>query len=502
MAQIRLLLGQTFWYGLSSLVARFLNYLLTPYLTGVLLQADYGEMSIVYATIPFFTVVFMQGLETAYFRFSTNNTSEQKVYSTASIWLIFSTVLLFLVLVFFRNGIASLVNISEHPEYITMSACIIALDTLSSLAFARLRFHAKSKKFAFVRIAGVIVNIALVIFFQSVCPWLKQNHPDSFLLQVYNENIGLGYIFIANILQSAFCLLLLSKEFSSFKFEFDVALWKKIMLYSLPLVIIGVCNAINETADRIMLGWWWQGGSMQTIKEEVGTYSACSKLSALITIAIYAFRLGAEPFFFKAAAHEKGLSVYGRVMKYFVIAVCLMFLLVSLNLELWKHFIQNPKMWSGLKAVPVMLFGNIFLGINYNLSIWFKLANKTMAGAIINIAGALLTIVVNYLFIPYYGYMACAWASVVCYSSMVLISYLWGQSVYPIQYPLKTIGGYIALAAGCFIIHLGIRAINPSLILSFTAGAALFCFFCAIVYRAEKSDLKKLPFLNRLTGKT
>ncbi|MFT3679131.1 MAG: oligosaccharide flippase family protein [Ferruginibacter sp.] len=498
MSEIRLLLGQTFWYGLSSLFARFLNYLLTPYLTSVLLQADYGEMSIVYAAIPFFMVVFMQGLETAYFRFSRSKTDEERVYNTTSIWLIISTLLLFLVLIGFKNGIASLMKIKEHPEYVTMSACIIVLDTLCSLSFTRLRFHSRPRKFAFIKITSILVNIVLVIFFISVCPWLKKNHPGNFLLLFYDEKIGLGYIFIANIFQSAFCLLLLWKEFFSFKLQFDVELWKKIMLYSLPLIVIGICNAINETADRIMLGWWSQSANIDSVKEEVATYSACSKLSALIAITIYAFRLGAEPFFFKAANNSGSRDVYGRVMNFFVIALCAMFLAVSFNLDIFKHFIQNPNMWPGLKAVPVMLMANIFLGINYNLSIWFKLKNRTSAGALINIAGACITIAVNYFFIPAYGYMACAWASVCCYGSMVIISYLWGQVEYPIKYPVLKVSFYISLSIILYFIYNILNKIYLNSVFSFIVSAALFILFCLIVYKIENKEFKKIAFFRKI----
>ncbi|HMO61629.1 MAG TPA: oligosaccharide flippase family protein [Ferruginibacter sp.] len=483
--------GQTVWYGLSSLLSRFLNYLLTPYLTAVLLQADYGEMSTVYAAIPFVSVVFMFGLETAYFRFATHNGAEEKVYSTASIFLIALTGILFLMLLLFKQPLARLINVQEHPEYIVMSACIVALDALSSLAFARLRFHSKPKKFAFVRITSILLNIFFTIFFLSICPWLAQHKPDSFLLFFYHSDIGIGYIFIANILQSAVCLLLLRREFLGFTWAFDKKLWKKIAWYCMPLVIVGICNAVNETADRLMLGWW-QSGNAIAIKEDVGAYSACSKLASLVTVAIFAFRLGAEPFFFRESEKVNHQLIYARVMNFFIIAVCGMFLLVSLHLVVLKYFIQNPAMWAALKVVPVLLFANIFLGIHYNLSIWYKLKNKTIAGAVISIAGSIITIGLNYAFIPVYGYMACAWASLACYAGMVAISYAWGRAAYPVPYNLVKIAGYLLLTLLLYGIHWSAGRLFSSDSAVLIAGIVLFLIFWLIVYRVERHEFIKI----------
>ena len=494
---IRNLAGQTFWYGISTVFARFLNYLLTPYLTKVLLQSEYGEMSLVYAAIAFISVIFMHGLETAYFRFSTSKAEEQKVFNTASTSLLFSTALLFSLLLIFRQEIATLVSIKEHPEYITWSAYIIALDALTSLAFAKLRFQERPIKYAFVRMVSIIINILAVFFFLSLCPRLQLKYPHSILLFVYNNKIGFGYVIIANIIQSAICLVLLYKEFFSFQIKFDTGLWKKIILYSMPLIIVGLCNVINENADRIMLGWWGTGTDLLSIKAGVGTYSACSKLAGLITIAIQAFRLGAEPFFFKVAAGENPQKLYSKVMNVFVIAMCAMFLIVSLNLDIWKLFIQNPLMWAGLKVVPILLFANIFLGIYYNLSIWFNLKNRTIVGAVITFTGALITVGINYLFIPRYGYIACAWATFFCYGSMVLLTYFWGQKVYPISYPIKKIIGYMALSILLYFVYWLFRHLDIGMLVTAIFSFLLFCIFCFIVIKSEKEELGKIPFFNK-----
>lgn len=495
MAQIRKLAGQTFWYGVSSIVARFLNYLLTPYLTKVLLGQEYGEMSLVYAAIPFMNVIFAYGLETAYFRYSQTKEQEQKVYSTATISLIISTILLFSTLLFFRHSVAEIISLKEHPEYITWSALIIAMDAITSLAFAKLRFQGRPRKFAFVRVMSIVVNIIVVFFYLSLCPRLMQKHPDNILLKLYDPSIsGVGYVIIANVVQSAMCFLLLWKEFFSFKPEFDYELWKKIMRYSLPLVIVGLGGVINETADRIMLGWW---STAPDVKFEVGAYSACYKLSILITLSVQAFRMAAEPFFFKVAGGENPQRVYARVMNFFVIAVSTMYLLVTLYLDIWKYFIQNKNMWVALKVVPILLLANMFLGIYYNLSIWFKLKNKTIAGAIITMIGAGITILINYLFIPDYGFMACAWATFACYGSMMLLSYFWGQIEYPIPYAVKKIVFFIALALAVYFLHHFFAELQIGLLITAVVGTILLAGYLAVIVWIEKEEFSKIPFLQK-----
>ncbi len=377
------------WYGASSIAARFLNYLLTPYLTSILLTSAYGEMSLVYSLIPFLNIIFTYGLETAYFRYIQRSEQNADVYNTITVSLILSTISFTLLMLLFRRDIAAIISLKDHPEYITWSAWIIGLDALTTLSFAKLRQEGRPVKYASIRIAGILINIAVIIFFLSVCPRIAAKDPDSILLTFYDKKIGVGYVFIANLVQSAVTFLLLWKEFFSFKWKFNGPLWKEIMLYSMPLIIAGFGGMINETFDRIMLGWW---STAKDTKVEVGIYAGCYKLSILITLFIQAFRLGAEPFFFKQAQGENPQRIYARVMKFFVITICVMFLFVALYMDIWKHFIQDPKIWTGLRVVPILLLANMFLGIYYNLSVWYKLTNKTMAGAWITIIGAALTL--------------------------------------------------------------------------------------------------------------
>jgi O-antigen/teichoic acid export membrane protein len=265
----------------------------------------------------------------------------------------------------------------------------------------------------------------------------------------------------------------------------------------MPLIIAGFGGMINETFDRIMLGWWSSAPTLNAVKLQVGTYGACYKLSILITLFIQAFRMGAEPFFFKQAQDENPQKVYARVMKFFVITICVMFLVVALFLDIWKHFIQNPAMWAGLKVVPVLLLANMFLGIYYNLSIWYKLSNRTMAGAWITIAGAAITIVINYAFIPAFGYMACAWATFFCYGSMMVISFVWGQKEYAVPYAWKKLTAYIIIVVLLYFTHLFFLKMGFAPWTNRGFSLLLTLLFIIFVLNVERKEFQRLPIIGK-----
>ncbi|MGI8636620.1 MAG: lipopolysaccharide biosynthesis protein, partial [Segetibacter sp.] len=421
MSGIKKLAGQTMWYGVSSIAARFISYLLTPYLTrtSVLQVSDYGKMSLVYAAIPLLNVLFTYGFETAYFRFSQRKEYQSSIYSTASISLFISTVILSSVFWLFRDYLASFAGIPEEPQLIKLSIAIIALDTLTAIPFAKLRYDGRPVMYAFIRICSILLNIITTVFFLSYCPKILAHNPSSWIGLFYRTDINpVTYVIVANLLSSGLAFLLLIGQIGSIKLHFNIKLWKEMMIYSLPLIIVGLGGMINETFDRLMLNWWVPG-SVTFKEEQVGIYSACYKLSLLISLFIQAFRMGAEPFFFKQAEGLNPQRTYARVMKFFVITVTLMFLVVSLYLPVIKYFVGKTY-WAGLGVVPILLLANIFLGIYYNLSIWYKLGNKTMAGAYITLIGALITLVINFIFIRWYSFMACAWATFFCYGSMMV----------------------------------------------------------------------------------
>ncbi len=491
MSSIKKLAGQTMWYGLSSIAARFISYLLTPYLTLKLTEAAYGEQAIVYSFIPFLNVIVTHGMETAYFRFGSKE-NEEKIYHTSSFSMIVVTALVIAGLLIWGAPISNLLQINLHPEYIKLVAWVVALDALTTIPFSRLRMEGRPQKYAFIKVGGILVNIFATYALISILPAYANAHKGSYIAGLYVPGFEVGYILIANILQNVFVLVLLHKEILAIRFNIDYKLWGQMMLYALPLVLVGFGGMINETLDRIMLGWWANGGSPEANKALVGTYSACYKLAILITISIQAFRMGAEPFFFKQAQTDNAPKTYARVMKFFVITLCIMFLGVVLYLDIWKLFIRNPAMYVGLRVVPILLMANMFLGVYYNLSIWYKLSNKTMAGAWITLLGALITIAINYLLIPRYGYTASAWATFLCYGTMMAVSYKWGQKVYFIPYATKKLIAYFIITLLLYSIHLIIIWISSNKAFNYLFASILLVGFIAFVARIEKKEIKSI----------
>ena len=491
MSSIKKLVGQTAWYGLSSIAARFISYLLTPYLTYKLSDIAYGENSIVYAFIPFLNVIVTHGMETAYFKFGSKE-NEEEIYNTSSFSMLFVTLLVLIGLFTWKVPLAELLQITLHPEYISLLAWIVALDALTTIPFSRLRMQERPKKFALIKVGGILINILATYSFISLLPNYVQTHPDSFLQKLYQPNWEVGYILIAGIVQNVFVLLLLQKEIRSIRFKFNFSLWMRMMAYALPLVLVGFGGMINETLDRIMLGWWGPGETVDANKAMVGVYSACYKLAILITISIQAFRMGAEPFFFKQAETDQAQKTYAKVMKFFVISLCVMFLTVMLYIDIWKLFIQNPAMYVGLKVVPILLIANMFLGVYYNLSIWYKLSNRTMAGAWITLLGAIITILINYIAIPHFGYMASAWATFFCYGTMMVVSYLWGQRVYPVPYATKKLIAYFVIALLVYGINHILHLVSTNQPFNYLFATILLFAFIVFVVRIERKDLQSI----------
>ncbi|MES1215012.1 MAG: oligosaccharide flippase family protein [Bacteroidota bacterium] len=496
MSGIKKLAGQTLWYGLSSIAARFINYLLTPYLTFKFATWQYGEMSILYAFIPFMNVVFTYGMETTFFRFA-NKADKNSVYNNTSISMIFSTVGFSVLLILLQNPLSHLLKVDKHPEYMSMCAAIIALDALSTIPFAKLRQDGRPVKFAFTKVGGILINIVLTYFFLSTCPALLEKNPNSWVGLFFKKDWAVGYVLLANLIQNGFVLAFLFRQFTGFDWKFDKELWKQMMVYGLPLIFAGFAGMINETFDRIMLGWWAPENTAEGAKAQVGIYSACYKLSILISLAVQAFRMGAEPFFFKQSTEANAPKVYARVMKFFVITLCLMFLFVMLYLDLWKLFIRKPEMWKGLKVVPILLLANMFLGIYYSLSVWYKLGNKTMAGAWITIIGAVITLIINYIFIPYYSYMACAWATFACYGSMMVISYVWGQKEYRIPYAWKKLVAYIVIVVLLYGVHQLLLSFTSSVVFYYVSATAIMGAFLFFISKVERKEFQKLPIIGK-----
>lgn len=476
---IRKLVSQTAIYGVSQIVGRFVNYLLVPLHTALFVTADYGVNGLLYAFVTFFNVLLTYGMETAFFRFSQKSDQPENVYKTAITSLLYSSLSFGILFSLFAEPAAKWIGVDSHPEYITYFAWIIAIDAFCALPFAYLRHHNKAVKFAIIKNINIFTNIALNLYFLILCPWAQQQY--NLLLPLYNGHIEMGFVFMANLIASMITLPLLFKEVLAMKAgTFDKKLWREMLAYALPIMVIGFAGMVNETLDRLIISYTYP-----TVEEGLaanGIYSANYKISIIMTLFIQAFRYAAEPFFFNHAKQSDKRTIYAQVMNYFVAVCCFVFLVVALYLDIFKHFI-NYRYWEGLHVVPILLVANIFLGIYYNLSIWYKLSDQTSKGAAISIIGAVITILLNLLLVPKFGYTGAAWATLICYLCMVVICYVQGKRYYPIPYQLIRVVLYILVAIAIYgllsNIHLSNQAamqygLKPILILAFTAGVFWF----------------------------
>jgi O-antigen/teichoic acid export membrane protein len=499
---IKKLAGQTLWYGVPRIVSRFLNFGVS--LLGFQLFDPNGSYAYtqIYAVIPFLNILFTYGLETSFFRFAQTH-DRQKLYNTLNVSVIVSTILFTLLLFWFKGPLTDFIEMEKHPEYVTWMIWILFFDTLYTLPMAKLRLEERPRKYAFINVTGIMINIAIVLFFFYVAKPAYENDRYTFLGQLYSPSIGIGYFIIANLVGSALTLALLYKEFAQFRFVFDKQLWKEVMIYSYPLIIVGFGGMINEMLSRLVYRKVLHESAHQE-EFELGVFGANYKLAVLITIFIQVFKLAAEPFFFNQSKNEGAQKMYARVMKFFVIACCLMFLFVALFLDAWKILIANkhPEYAEGIYTVPILAMGSVFLGIYYNLSVWYKLTNRNMTGAYITIAGAIITIVLNIILIPSYHYMGAAWSTFICYAFMMITNYMMGQKYYPIPYAKKKLITYIVICALLYGLHELIVWKIPA-----TAGyypyvyyltALLFIgLFAWLLLRVEKKEFQKLPYVGK-----
>lgn len=475
---LRKLAGQTAIYGLSSIIGRVLAYLLVPIYTRVFLPEEYGVVNELYAYVSLLLVLLTYGMETAFFRFSEMEDDKPKVYSTALISLLVSTGVFMMVALFSYRPLADVLRYPDHSEYILWFAIIVSMDALTAIPFARLRAENKPKRFATIKLLNIAFNIGLNLFFIVLCPYLlRKGLYTGAVNAVYNPQIGVGYIFISNLISSAFTILLLLPEYLRIPYRFDRALWKRMIVYALPLLVVGTAGIINETMDRIFLKYLLPE---DVAMAQLGIYGACYKISLLMTIFIQAFRFAAEPFFFAQSRESDARKTYADVMKYFVIVCSLIFLAVMLYMDVVKYFVGS-NYYEGLPVVPILLLANLFLGIYFNLSIWYKLTGQTRFGAYISVGGAVLTIVLNVLWIPWIGYMGSAWATFLCYFGMMVASYLLGQRHYPVKYNVAGHLFYILLAVLLYLISTWVVPETRSLRLLFNTGL-LFIFLGTLAF--------------------
>lgn len=445
---IKQLAGQTVIYGATNILGRLLNYLLVPLHTYIFADAaQYGVVGELYAWTSLFIVILTYGMETAFFNFSRDEEVKNKVYTTIVTSLLFTSTVFIVLCSCFSGHIAAWMQYPNHPEYIVWFSIIIGVDALTSIFFARLRHLNKALKFAAVKITNILVNVLFNLFFLLLCPFILKNNPDAaFIKSIYNPEIGVGYIFIANLIASVVTLLMLFPSIFKQKYVFDWALWKKMFAYAFPLLIFGLAGIVNETMDRVLIKYLSVKSDPQA---SVGIYSACYKISIMMTIFVQAFKYAAEPFFFSKSKDKDAKETYAEVMTAFVFVCSIIFAGIMLYIDIVQYFV-GPAYRVGLPIVPILLLANLFLGIFYNLSIWYKLTGQTKFGAYIAIFGAIITLVLNIVLIPHFDYMGAAWATFACYLSMMVVSYFLGQKYYHVDYNVKKILFYIVLAVGVY----------------------------------------------------
>lgn len=444
MAEMKNLAKQTAIYGISSILGKFLNWCLVPLYTYVLTSsAEFGVVTNLYAWTALLLVLLTYGMETGFFRFANKEGADaNKVYSTV-LWCVGFTSLLFILVVCCASpSISNFLGYSNHPEYVRIMGVIVALDAFGCIPFAYLRYENKAVRFALIKLVMIIINILFNLFFLVGCPLLMKTAP-SLVSWFYDPGYGVGYVFVSNLISTLSVTLMLLPQILKSRISIDRPLLKKILGYSLPLLILGIAGIMNQTVDKIIFPYLIPDRIVA--ETQLGIYGACFKIAMVMMVFTQAFRYAYEPFVFAQNKGGDKKKEYADAMKFFVIFSLLIILGMIFFLDVLKYLIRSDY-WEGLVVVPIILFSYLFQGIFFNLSLWYKLIDRTMFGALFSVIGLLITLMINIAFVPLYGYMASAMASLCCYFVVMLISYVMGQKYYRIEYDLKSIALYLVVA--------------------------------------------------------
>ena len=492
MGKLQSLAKDTAIYGLSSIIGRFLNYLLVPLYTAKMSveSGNYGVVTNIYAWTAILLVLLTFGFETTFFRFASKDKENVKKVFSMSMQVIGALCGVFLLLVFlFLPSIADTLGYGMNPEFIAMMAVVVALDALQSIPFDLLRLQNRALKFASLKLLNIFTNIALNLFAFIVLPWIYSKAPET-VEGIYNPGNQAFYVFFINLVCTSFITLFFIPELKMFRFTFDGALLKSMLKYSWPLLLLGIAGILNLNADKILYTYLVPG--QEGIKE-LSIYGASVKVAAIMAMLMQAFRYAYEPFVFGNSKEKDSKALYAKAMKYFIVIALLAFLVVMFYMDILRHII-NPNYWEGLKVVPVIMAAEIFMGIYFNLSFWYKLNDETYWGAIFSFIGCAILFVINIFFVPKYGYMACAWASFTGYFTAMLLSYFIGQKRNAIDYDLKDIFKYVAL----FMALYGISTVLPieNSILKMACNTALLIVFVAYFIKKDL-PLKNIPVINK-----
>ncbi len=481
-------------------MGRFLNFFLTSILLAWLYKPEgIAAVSQVYVIVPFLNIIFTLGLETTYFRFS-QLVDKQKLFNTLNTFLVGTSLLFTFLLLAGKEPVSNLFDMQRSSDYYIWMIWIVCIDTMSTIPFAKLRHEGRPKKFALIKFLNILINVSFVVFWLIVCPYLiKQG--IAIPTWIYNPAIGVGYLIIAGLISSICTLILLLPEWKGYDPRIDFSLLKEIMMYSFPIIIVGFGGMINDFLSRIMY-YRLLSDPVDVLDHEFGVFIANYKLAVLATLFIQVFKMGAEPFFFSQAKSKDAPETYARITKFFVIICCFIFLGITMNLHFIESFIahRHPEYAEGMHIIPVLTMANIFIGIYYNLSIWYKLTNRTMSGAVITLVGVGITVGLNILLVPLFHYTGASWATFACYFSMLVITYLWGKKHYPVPYDVKKLVMYLGLVYGMFLVKQYIFDMYH--FNGFIAGMSSFIIsallFAALVMKFDKEEMKSLPVIGKL----
>ncbi len=481
MKEVKKLAGQTLVYGLGTIVPRFLHYaVLTPFYTRIFTNtSDYGIVTELYAWMVVLLVVLTYGMETGFFRFVQEQENSEKVYSTALISLFVSSLLFVILVNIFIEPVSAVMNYRNHYDYIRMFAGIVAIDAFVAIPFAKLRKENKPLAFSVIKILNVLITLGLVIFLLQIAPKIYQNSSGWFR-KVYNPDYKVGYIFLANLISSAATLVMLIPVIIKTKLIFNTELWKRMIYYSYPLLLAGLSGTINDAIDKILL--------RRIIGEEeglslLGKYGAAYKIGVLMALFIQMFRFAAEPFFFERAKQSNAKETYAFVMKYFIIIMLIVFLGINLYITGFQYIVgRNYR--DALAVVPIISMAYLLYGIYINHSIWYKLNDLTRYAVYITLIGAVITILINVLFIPEFGYMAAAWAHIASYGTMIIFSFIFAEKHYKVRYDMNKLLSYFIIAIA--MVLFGLTYSYENLISEFLINTVLIGLFIAYAQYRDK----------------
>lgn len=491
MNPLKKLAGETVIYGLSSILGRLLNWLLVPLYTKVFFPEEYGIVTNLMSYVAILLVLLTYGMETGYFRFTSKEKDSSKVFSTGFISLLATTVFFLLLVFVLLTPISSFLNVSENKEFVVLLALTLGFDAITALPFAKLRQENKAMRYAGLKLINIFSNLGINLFFLLLCPWIYENYTNIPITEIWNPDFGIGYIFVAFFVSSFLNFILLLPDFYKVKLKFDKDLLKRILKFSAPILVVSICGMLNINLDKLVMPELIPAD--QNPLYQTGIYGANYKLAVIMTLFIQAFRYAFEPFFFAQAKESNSKQVYADVLKYFVIFGLLIFLGVMFYIDIVKILIDSSY-HEGLGIVPYVLLANLFFGIFFSLSLWYKLSDKTRFGAYIAIIGSIITIVLNIVLVPRIGYFGAAYAVLACFATMTLISYILGQKHYPVPYDLKGILSYMLVAFILYAASTYIKLDNQWL--KMLAKTPLLLVFLLIVIQFEKLWIP----LGRLVG--